>query len=645
MKFEYHPVLTLPTPDEALAMGAERWQAAMAKREQLIRDERANPLWKSWEPPIWRVVDALWGAPWLEGELAARIRANLGFAHKVNTVMLLGGWASSKTEYAANRMSRLMQRRTKEQGGIFWFLHETRPSQIDQQDPIMYKYLPANLKTEKAIMEKTTYIAYKEKTGFSEGSFVLPNHVRGRYWTYEGGVDKLQGPTVQGAWGDELMPIEFLPAVGSRVARGGADAVFFITFAPIHGHTEMVQELCDGATVCRESIAYLDPKDDGPRDVARYLGLTEGELEQLRAFHQRDEKDPKPSVPRSRPENCAAWLEGGSGQPLPPPGRKFRKVPRVLKPQDPAESRAVVFFHGSDNPFGNPLSVYLGNAGATQELARRYFYGYTTKAKARRFPAFDEAVHVIDDAAIPADGTNYFFEDPAGGRNPFWTWVRTTSSGKVYVYREWPGNYEIPDLEGVPGPWALSSGKHHDGKAGPGQDTFNLGLLDFKREIARLEGWEQAKGWKLGADRAAIKDWYPEAGEGPRERILRRFIDSRAASDPHVENDRPVTLLTNYQDIGLNFELTPGDDIDEGVRLINDLLAYDPNRPVDATNCPRLFIARSCINTIFALKIWTGRDGRKGATKDPIDNLRYFALLGLRHAEDEEWAGERGGHW
>lgn len=640
---DFHPVLPLPTPAQALAMGPEAWQAAMAKRAELIRGERENPLWQSWQPPIWKVCDALWGAPWMDAAEAERIRLNLSFRKPVTMLMLLGGWGSSKTEYAASRMSRLMQLRTKEQGGIFWFLHETRPSQIDQQDPIVYKYLPASLKTDKAIMEKTTYIAYKEKTGFSEGSFVLPNHARGRFWTYEGGVDKLQGPTVHGAWGDELMPPEFLTAVGSRVARGGAGSVFFVTFAPIHGHTPTVQEVCDGAKVCREVTAFLNPTDGGPRDVARYLGLSDDELQDLRAWMARKEKPPYPHVPLSRPEDCSKWLTGEPSQPLVPDGRKFRRLPRVLKPADPEETRAVVLFNGSDNPFGNPFSVFSANAQVSEELGNRYFYGFTKKGKAARFPLFNEAVHVIADEAIPKEGTNYMFEDPAGGRNPFRTWLRVTPGNKIYVYREWPGSYEIPDIEGVPGPWALPSGKKLDGTQGPAQDGFGLGLLDLKREVARVEGWKDAEKWHMGVDREAVRKWSPD--NGTREPVARRFIDSRAASNPHVEDDEPVTLWTNYQDIGLNFELTPGDDIDDGVIFINDLLRYDPARPVDALNCPRLYIAKSCQNTVFALRVWTGKDGRKGATKDPIDNLRYFCLKGLTHQDAADYETEGGGSY
>lgn len=643
----WHPVLTMPTPEQALAMGAERWMDAMLKREKTIRDEEQQPLWGCFEPPIWRVVDALWGAPWLDVAEAERIRQNLGFSHSVRIVMLLGGWGSSKTEYAANRMSRLMQLRTEADGGIFWFLHETVPSAVDQQHPIVYKYLPPQLKTEKAIMEKVTYIAYKAKTGFSDGSFVLPNGVKGRFWTYEGGVDKLQGPTVNGAWGDELMPPEFVHSVGSRVSRAGAGAVFFITFAPIHGYTPTVQEMCDGAQVCREITSFLHPADGGSRDVGRYLGLTDAEFEEFRRWKKREEKPPFPCVPASRPEDCSKWLTGEPSQPAVPEGRKFKKLPRVLKPLDPEENRAVVLFNGADNPFGDPYSVFALNANVSEELAGRYFFGFTSKGLARKFPKFERAVHTIDDAAVPAFGANHLFIDPCDGRNFFMTWARVTPKA-VFIYREWPGDYEIPDV-GVPGPWALPSGKYGDGAPGPGQEGFGFGLIDYKAEIARLERWKDAleptdpkAAPEAKSDR--VKKWFAE--NGAAEVVMRRFLDSRFASTPHVQEDRPVTMLENFADIGLHFEPTPGDDIAEGVQAINDLLSYDPAKPIDALNCPRFFVAKSCKNTIFALETWRGKEGRKGATKDPIDNLRYLVLSGVAaYTPPEAFESEGGGHY
>jgi len=635
-----HPVLTMPTADEAAALGAEGWRQALLKREEIIRHEVENPLYGCWESPIWRVCDALLGVPWMDEKEAERIRLNLKFKQPVNVILINGGWASSKTEYAANRTSRLMQRTPN---GLTWFFHQTLNSSRDQQQPLIWKYLPPGLRGSRPILTAGTYVAYKVKTGFSDENFVLPNLHRGRCWTYDGGIDKLQGPTVNAAWADELITPDFVQAIRSRVSR--SNGWFFITFAPIEGYTNTVQEFWDGAEVVRESTAFLNPDDNGPRDVARYLGLSEDECGLLKEWLNGRKKGAPPNVPWSRPEDCAKWLTGEPSQPAVPEGRKFKKVPRVLKPADPEEKSAIVCFHGSDNPFGEPLSVYLLNAAAGEELGNRYFYGVAKKGMARKFPKFSRHVHVIPAEAIPLQGTNYLFIDPCGGRNFFMSWFRVVTPTRAYLYREWPGNYEITDI-GLPGPWALPDGKLGDGRQGPAQDGFGFGLVRYKREIARLEGWKDEAGakWPEGkTEREIVSGWFAE--NGAREVVARRFLDSRYASTPHLQDDRPVTMLENFAEIGMFFEPTPGDDVAEGIGFINDALDYDTLKPVDALNCPKLFISADCKNTIFAMETWRNKEGSKGATKDPIDNIRYFLLSKLMAVRDEDYESDGGGHY
>lgn len=632
-----HPVLQLPTQEQALRMGPEAWLAAMQKREEIIRKETYEPLWSCYEPPIWRVCDALWGAPWMDEKEAEAIRLNLGFKKPVNVLYMLGGQRSSKTEYAINRMSRLTQ---MQEGGLSWLFHNTMSASIDAHQKLIWKYLPANLRG-KPILSQTTYIAYKDKTGFSDGSLVLPNLHKIRFFSYEVEIDSLQGLNLNAAALDEFATPEHIETAKARVAVKNGPV--FQMLAPITGYTPLVQSACDGAEVLRETIAYLNPADTGPRDVARYLGLSEEETEILKSYLGRKQKPPYPNVPFCRPEDCSQWLLGKSGQPAPPPDRKFKLVPRIQKPVDPEEKSAIVHFNGSDNPFGNPISLYLLNSNVGEEQGNRIFYGIAKKGMAKMFPKFERKVHVIPDDAIPSFGTNYQFEDPVNARNPFMTWIRVTPKA-AYIYREWPGHYEIPGI-GMPGPWALPHGKLHDGAPGPAQDSFGFGLIQQKMELARLEGWKDAEKTKPEGmtDTEFVKTWFAE--NGAREIVNRRFIDSRFASTPHIEDDRPVTLLENYADIGLYYELTPGDDVAEGVRLLNDRFSYDTTQPINALNCPKLFIAASCKNTIFALETWRNAEKAKGATKDPIDNLRYFVLLGLEYVAAENYASAGGGHY
>ena len=61
-----HPILKIPTAKEMMAMGSERWAEAMKRREDIIAKEKLNPLQHGWEPPIWKVCDALLDLPWVE---------------------------------------------------------------------------------------------------------------------------------------------------------------------------------------------------------------------------------------------------------------------------------------------------------------------------------------------------------------------------------------------------------------------------------------------------------------------------------------------------------------------------------------------------------------------------------------------------
>jgi hypothetical protein len=95
----------------------------------------------------------------------------------------------------------------------------------------------------------------------------------------------------------------------------------------------------------------------------------------------------------------------------------------------------------------------------------------------------------------------------------------------------------------------------------------------------------------------------------------------------------------------MDFRATPGQSIVEGVDMINDWLAYDNNRAVDALNAPRIYFSSACKNTIYALKEWTGADGKKGATKDWIDVLRYICLSGVAYEDPEMMRARPGGSY
>lgn len=291
------------------------------------------------------------------------------------------------------------------------------------------------------------------------------------------------------------------------------------------------------------------------------------------------------------------------------------KVPLV---QQPARRNAkVIYFHTIWNPFGGYANLVKILEGAPKDEIRTRAYGVPTKAMVARFPKFNDDVHTFEAANLPTSGSRYHIIDPASGRNWFQTWVLVDARGRYFIYREWPcEGRDIPDI-GDPGPWAEPDGKRADGKRGEAQKTFGWGLLRYKEEISRLEALEP-----------------DDKGEPRSEQIFGRWMDGRFGNTANQRNEQTVTLIEQCQEVGIDIYPAPIDNIDEGVQMINDRLDYDANKAFGLDNEPRLFISRDCKATIFALKVWTGADGKDGACKDPIDNLRYLCSLDLQDIED-----------
>jgi hypothetical protein len=130
------------------------------------------------------------------------------------------------------------------------------------------------------------------------------------------------------------------------------------------------------------------------------------------------------------------------------------------------------------------------------------------------------------------------------------------------------------------------------------------------------------------------------------EHITARIIDPRAGSNkvPGIEEGTTLIELLEEEQVdaagkvsgpSMVFEAAPGARVDEGTTLINDLLDYNLEKPVTVENCPRLYVAASCKNTIYALRTWTGADGEKGATKDPLDCLKMGLKYGLEYVSEQ----------
>jgi hypothetical protein len=736
-----HPLLPRPRWEvvEAAARRrgvtpAEIVEQARALAMKTVADEDRDPLTFGWEPPIWKVADALLDMPFCEGAFLKhvqerfgwdwatwklRMRERLGFPHPIRFLCIMGGNRSGKSEYSAKRLSQLGHYLDDQR--IYAF-HMSGQRSVAEQQVLYHKYLPPEWRAQK-IKSQDVYISYTKQNGFTNSSFINP---KGNPFFFRNYTDErdtaLQGIEPTGVGPDELAPVDWVEYMTIRLSN--RNGIGILTFTPVRGLTPTVKLFCHQAQVARDIPAFMLPKDGGAADPARALGLSAWEYEELwRAV--RDSVGGKKVIPRAvqcRPEDVCAWLEegeeeveGGGGRveggdgttkhaegtkgateratvhrPFgfgksmlePEAGRVFERVPRVLRSVNP--DYGVIHFV-NDNPWGNPKDVMRKAQSQGRGTVRVLVYGLAEADFSPQFPKFSEKVHVLPDEAIPRVGTNYCLIDPASDRNFFMTWARATEDAD-YFYREWPGNYWIPDI-GVPEPWAIPSGRKegkNDGDRGRGAFSFGFGLLRYKFEMARLERWDDFLRWLHDCDfngdeaerAAAVRSGalYPDNDDlrewdersGGEEPIHARIIDSRAANAFRVERERPVTLLTELEDIGVSCELAPGEGVREGVKLIAGAMDYkgaeeregereidhegheeheEGNKKGGYLNAPRFRIARSMVNTIFAIQTWMNADpDNKSATKDPLDNVRYYYQKGCAVVSAGQYA-PRGGFY
>lgn len=585
-----HPVYPVVSIDEVLSGDIEEILDRLLKREELIRLEKEDPYRYGYEPSGWRLCDLLMDWPWLSPEdkvLGRKLRLKLGLtAARLRSLLMNGGNRAGKTEYCAKAVMKLLQHKPNARA---WVFHSTRAMSVEYHHAKLWEMLPAEQRRKE--ISQIEYVSYSKQNGFAGDKFTLKNGSSCTFRNYEQNAETLEGAEVDIIWADELLPAEWLKTLEARVAtRGGC---VLISFTPVKGYTPMVASFREGAAVAHKETAWLIPRDASIKP------------DYTRATIVRDLVAEVLNPPAPHPD--------------------YKEVPRVERCPDPRH--AVVFFHTGDNLHGNPREIFDINVPAGEVSVLERCYGVAQKAMRVRF-ALNDAVHVVPPEAVPTTGTNHMACDPSSARNWFKLWGRV-SRDSVYIYREWPNMVEPVEGHGLLGPWAEYDGKKPDGKKGPGQDSLDFGLLDYKKLIARLEGWKDAErkgdGSYAGGPDATL--WTPV--NGAREVVDRRIIDSRFATAPRLERDIPKTLISEMDEVGVFFETASGATIETGCELIKTALAYDRSKPLGFMNRPKLYVSSDCRNLIHALKTWTGHDGNEGATKDPIDVLRYFFTADL----------------
>jgi hypothetical protein len=661
---EVSELATLPAqigarPVQALA--PEQILEFVDERARMIADEQHDPYRHGYEPPIWREAD------WRLAELRL---ANPGdpiiFA-------VLGGNGSGKSYYGARCFDLAM---VENEDWLCWqhSLDEDSSREIPQR--IIYSYLPEEFRTEKGKLKKTaqTKLTYNKVNGFTDNAFGLPNSSRALFKFYGGGdVNALEGPRPDFAWPDEMVPLDWVEGSCRRlVTKAGLTR-------------KLIPELARALDVRRKIIATVHPDhlqaalDDAWRIHLRPLlpRLMQGVC--LVTF-----------TPKNGYTQTVAALTNGARVveemeaellPIVKDGVVigYEKVPRVMINDTGEFPTVVMFFHIYDNPHGgNWDSQKKRVAKLSREERLWQAYGVATKMAGVALPRFNVTAHVRPLAALPKTGTWYHVVDPCtDGRNWFMLWAKVCPNPigppLIWVAREWPqeGDWIVAGNVGNPGPWATlrstskadgrkkSTASKADGERGPAQGNWGLGFREYADEIERVERELSALESSMGVtptwDWPNMTDKYGHGPFGPSKtdaagRIVLppgcRIMDSRSAAVESQHHGASETLISTMDGYKLYFMPAGRDSgaeagstkIKEGVGMINDRLFYDEDkaRLENGTyhfdgRAPSIYVAESCKNLIFAMQTWTGQDGGAGATKDPIDTLRYLVIAGPTH--------------
>lgn len=504
----------------------------------------------------------------------------------VDELLILGGNRSGKSEYCAKKVCKVMASGPEKQVAA---LHSSAAMSIAQQQERVYRYLPPEYKTigKGSKYDTTTNVQFTLANGFTNQKFILPERQTCYFWNYLQDVTVMEGPEYDLGWGDELIPLSYVQAIRYRlVTRNGK---FLISFTPVKGYTQTVASFVAGAVVIRsEKSPILDPD-------------------------------------RVYVKGC-------------PPGHMPR-VLRCMADNKTKRNAAIICFWTCDNPFGGAARMIKTLEGKSDEEKMIRYHGWAKKAVQSDFAYFSEKAHAISRARFreleKKGGSRYCSCDPAGAKPWVIKWYLVTPDEEVILYREWPTAQEF-------GRWAKPGDKlkfdYDEGMI----TAPRYGINGYKRLIWELEGavWDhESKQW----DRSR------------QEKILMRFMDPRFGGkiSPSAEDGTSIIELMEDDEKGkdgvlyppMEWERAPASRVSETVEMLNTLMEYDEDKPIDATNAPKWYVVSDLENSIYAYKEFTELAGEKCALKDFVDPDRYFVKSGWLYLADEDMAPRGGGAW
>lgn len=498
-----------------------------------------------------------------------------------NILCIFGGNQASKTEFLGKRTMELLAAK-EDWNALMLQNNELASKQLHQK--LLWKYMPKEWKTGKRRRGSEGNIGYDPKTGFADNLFTTELRGTCIFGNYGQTLDKYEGLQFNWIGPDENMPLKWFEALKRGLSTRRGKMVW--AFTPISGMTPAIAALVTGARTVRSLPVDRTLKG----------------MEDLTMRHVPD---------------C-------------PPGH----MPYIAVRGEVA----IIYFHSVLNAFGDYENLKSLYGHKSKEESERRFYGFARKLQRVSFPKFGD-VHIKRHADLMArvgeqPVTWYHLADPAGARNMFQIWVAVDGDGRHYVTKEWPDVVRY-------GEWAVPSENPRlwDGEPGPAQTGSGLSVRAYKKIILEEEGnkFREGAGWMMCGLPIFMRYIDPRAGKNQTTGendggtcIIDRFAEEQVARDGSGVVEGP----------SLHFTPAPGfregkgidGDDQEGKQGINDLLDYDETEPITrGINEPLLLISDECQNLIWALQNYTGNDGDKAASKDPIDVLRYAATAKLEY--------------
>jgi len=554
-----HPILTI-TQEQYLAYleahGEEATNELVRQINAAVALELDDPHRGCYVPPVW------------ENVMKAFLDNSM--------ITIFGGNRSMKSTFAAWYVNQLLAKGTPWKRGVnkplhIACFHSSEKSSIVQQQALIHRFLPKELKKVKRTGDGVTKINYSVSAGFTDAIIVLPQGHIVQFFNYKQDISVIEGYEFDFAWFDELVPPDWLEAVDFRLAtRSGRN---LITFTPVYGYTPTVANIMAGADIVR--TAPLDPR------VWK-------------------DKAPNGNLIAGCPKGC---------------------VPVEMQPS--RKGARIFFFLSEWNPY-SPFDEIV-NKVSDQPLETRIIRttGYTKKRAGNLLANFSSR-HIITPEEFriieSRGGRRVCVTDPAGAKNWFIKWYFITPSNHYILYRE------FPDADTY-GEWAVPDGKGHF-KAGDAQFAgVGRGVSDYKHLILTLEGAVRRPdgSWDMtNAERISERFIDPRFGGSPVASAEEPTSLCKILADTSYRDGVCVAPSMPFEPAPLHQAQDGYTPVMVGVNLLNELMSWDYEREMDLTNTPRWRIVSTCKQSAFAYKEYAGDNGPTDPLKDIIDPDRYF---------------------